>query len=142
MPASLASIESQIARLQKAADALRQRQKDQVIKQVMALMADNGLSADDLIAALSSRAAAGKGQRGARTGDATAKAPKAAKAAKPGKAARAKPGTDTTRGRVVPVKFRDDAGNVWSGRGSQPKWFVAALAAGKTPDDLRVPAAA
>jgi DNA-binding protein H-NS len=27
-------------------------------------------------------------------------------------------------GRTVPPKYRDKAGNVWSGRGMQPKWLV------------------
>lgn len=31
----------------------------------------------------------------------------------------------------VAAKYRDDAGNSWSGRGLQPKWLKAALAAGK-----------
>lgn len=35
------------------------------------------------------------------------------------------------------VKYKDDAGNVWSGYGPKPKWFVDALAAGKTADELR-----
>ncbi|WP_022703355.1 H-NS family nucleoid-associated regulatory protein [Pseudorhodobacter ferrugineus] len=31
-----------------------------------------------------------------------------------------------------------DSSDTWSGRGRKPRWFVAALAAGKTPDDLSV----
>lgn len=34
------------------------------------------------------------------------------------------------------AKYSDGAGNAWSGRGRKPHWFVAALAAGKTPEDL------
>lgn len=33
-------------------------------------------------------------------------------------------------------KFRDQDGNVWSGRGPRPAWFKAALEAGKSADDL------
>lgn len=33
-------------------------------------------------------------------------------------------------------KFRDDQGNVWSGRGPRPAWFKAALEAGKSANDL------
>ena len=29
-----------------------------------------------------------------------------------------------------------DASDTWSGRGRKPRWFVAALAAGKQPEDL------
>jgi DNA-binding protein H-NS len=31
-----------------------------------------------------------------------------------------------------------DAGDTWSGRGRKPRWFNAALAAGKSPDDLAI----
>ncbi len=34
------------------------------------------------------------------------------------------------------VKFKDEAGNVWSGRGPRPGWFKDALAAGKKPEEL------
>jgi DNA-binding protein H-NS len=30
----------------------------------------------------------------------------------------------------------DDSLDTWSGRGRKPRWFVAALAAGKTPEEL------
>jgi len=36
------------------------------------------------------------------------------------------------------IRFRDDAGNGWVGRGKRPNWFKAALAACKTPEDLAV----
>jgi len=38
----------------------------------------------------------------------------------------------------VPVKFRDGHGNTWTGRGSQPKWLVAYLNAGRRIDDFVV----
>ena len=39
----------------------------------------------------------------------------------------------------VPVKFRDPAtGDSWSGRGLQPKWLKAALAAGRALSDFAV----
>ena len=39
--------------------------------------------------------------------------------------------------KVLPPKFKDDAGNTWSGRGSQPRWLKDALAAGKKLEELR-----
>jgi DNA-binding protein H-NS len=33
--------------------------------------------------------------------------------------------------KTVAVKYRDSAGNTWSGRGRTPTWLVAAEAAGK-----------
>jgi DNA-binding protein H-NS len=39
----------------------------------------------------------------------------------------------------VPVKYRDSAtGDTWSGRGLQPKWLKAALAAGRKLGDFTV----
>ncbi len=35
------------------------------------------------------------------------------------------------------VKYRDDAGNTWTGFGPKPRWFLAALEGGKTVEDLR-----
>jgi len=34
------------------------------------------------------------------------------------------------------VKYRDEAGNTWSGHGRRPKWFTDAVAGGKTPEQL------
>lgn len=42
-----------------------------------------------------------------------------------------------SRGKV-PVKYRDDAGNTWTGRGRQPNWVVAAIHNGVTLDALKV----
>jgi len=36
----------------------------------------------------------------------------------------------TTRGKVA-VKYRDKAGNTWTGRGRMPRWMVAATKGGK-----------
>jgi DNA-binding protein H-NS len=32
----------------------------------------------------------------------------------------------------------EDSSETWSGRGRKPRWFVAALAAGKSPEDLSI----
>lgn len=52
---------------------------------------------------------------------------------------RGKPRAKSTgvRSKAAPaVKYRDDAGNTWSGRGKRPTWFREALAAGKTAEQL------
>jgi DNA-binding protein H-NS len=36
------------------------------------------------------------------------------------------------------VRFRDEAGNVWVGRGPRPQWLRTALAAGKQLEDFAV----
>jgi DNA-binding protein H-NS len=38
----------------------------------------------------------------------------------------------------LPAKYKDDAGNAWSGRGSTPRWIKAALESGKTLAQLAV----
>ncbi|AOZ05941.1 H-NS family nucleoid-associated regulatory protein [Cupriavidus malaysiensis] len=38
--------------------------------------------------------------------------------------------------RLRPVRYRDQAGNTWSGRGKRPAWIETALASGKALDEL------
>ena len=38
----------------------------------------------------------------------------------------------------VPAKYRDGAGNTWSGRGLQPRSLKAAIEAGKKVEDLTI----
>ncbi|WER49757.1 H-NS histone family protein [Cupriavidus sp. WKF15] len=40
--------------------------------------------------------------------------------------------------RKVPVRYRDSAGNTWTGRGKRPGWLTQALAAGKSVDDFLI----
>ena len=42
------------------------------------------------------------------------------------------------KGKKVPPKYRDSAGNVWSGRGAQPRWMTAAIKAGAKRDDFLI----
>ena len=51
-------------------------------------------------------------------------------------AAAPKKAADGTR--KAAVKYRDAAGNTWSGRGLQPRWLKEALASGKTLADFAV----
>lgn len=64
-------------------------------------------------------------------------AAKTAKAASTGKAPRAKSSTKKKTPGVV--RFRNEAGNTWTGHGKRPNWFKEALAAGKTAEELAVP---
>ena len=41
-------------------------------------------------------------------------------------------------GAKLPVKFRDDSGNTWTGRGSTPRWLAQAIASGKAREDFEV----
>jgi DNA-binding protein H-NS len=46
------------------------------------------------------------------------------------------------KGRKAPIKYRDKSGNVWAGRGAQPRWLTAAIKAGAKRDDFLVDKAA
>lgn len=46
-------------------------------------------------------------------------------------------GKSTPRATVAP-KYRNDAGNTWTGRGLKPKWLTAALAGGATLEQFAI----
>lgn len=108
MAKTYADIQKEIESLQKAAETLRQKEVAGVIDRIKAAIATYQLTARDL----------GLGAR------AVAPAPKRAKTKRAAKSARG-------------AAYRDEAGNTWSGRGRRPGWINAALAAGKSLDDLR-----
>ncbi len=104
MTQSLTQIKKQIARLERQAEALRQKEIADVVARIRDAIAHYGLTADDLGLGSPRKRAAGK------AGKKTRKAPT--------------------------VKFRDAEGHTWSGHGRRPRWFVEALAGGKSADDL------
>ncbi len=125
-------IQSQIRKLQQAADALKAKEIAGVVARMQHAIAHYGLTPDDVFgkpAVAGARKPASKRVAKATNAVKTVKAAKPAKATKPAKAA-------------APTKYQDAAGNRWSGIGKRPNWFKAALAAGTTPDDLRVRPAA
>lgn len=55
----------------------------------------------------------------------------------------AKPAAKGTRKRLARkqagvIRYRDEAGNAWTGNGKRPRWFLDAIASGKTLEDLAV----
>jgi DNA-binding protein H-NS len=42
------------------------------------------------------------------------------------------------KGRKVPIKYRDEEGNTWAGRGAQPRWLREKLKAGAKLEDFAV----
>jgi DNA-binding protein H-NS len=101
--ATLAQLESQIRKLQRRADALRERESVQVIAQIRAMMDEYGLTTADL-------AKAGLGaakQRGRKTGSKNSAGLKNG-AMKP----------------KLPPKYRDPlSGATWSGHARPPAWI-------------------
>jgi DNA-binding protein H-NS len=42
------------------------------------------------------------------------------------------------KGKKVPAKYRDKAGNAWAGRGAKPRWLVTAIKEGKKLEDFAI----
>ena len=114
MAKTLTQINRQIEKLQQQAEALKEQEVSGVIARIKTAIEHYGLTAKDL------------GLSGTRNGAGRPKSPRQT----PGRKGLAlvKP--------AAPVKFRDEEGHTWSGRGKRPNWFKSALAAGKSPEDL------
>lgn len=111
MAKTLAQLQKQISALEQKADALKRKEAEGVIARIKEAIAHYGLTAADL------------GLAGAKRGP------------KPG----SKPGRKNATAKKKPAakaKYSDDQGHSWTGHGRRPQWFVAALAAGKKPEEL------
>lgn len=107
-------VQKQIEQLQREAEQLRNKEANGVLARIKEAIAVYGFSAADL----------GYGKSTGRVAMV--------------KKATAKKGRKTKKSAAadgVP-KFKDDQGNIWSGRGPRPAWFKAALEAGKSAEDL------
>jgi DNA-binding protein H-NS len=119
MARTLAQIERQIQELQQRAVALKAKEASGVVQRIKQAIEHYGLTAEQLF-----------GGKPAQVGVVSK--------------ARAKSGTGKGKSKKVAsksvgvVRFRDDAGNTWTGRGPQPKWMKDAIAGGKALDDLKV----
>lgn len=47
-------------------------------------------------------------------------------------------GKRASSGQKAPIKYRDENGNTWSGRGLKPKWLSSALDSGRKLEDFLV----
>lgn len=116
MAKTIQAIQRQIDKLQREADALRSKEVVGVVERIRSAIQHYQLSADDLFGGRTAK-------RGGKSSTTSARAPSASRGGK---------------GRPVAVKFRDDEGNTWTGRGSQPRWLTAHLKAGRKADEFRV----
>lgn len=114
-----AELTREIESLQTKAETVRKQEVAGVVARIKVAIAVYGLTAADL-----GFGAQAVPANAALAATAPAKVPKASKASP----ARDKP--------KLPAKYRDLSGNSWTGRGSRPKWLVAALAAGQTLEAL------
>lgn len=115
MAKTFLQVQKQIEQLQKEAEHLRKKEADGVLSRIKEAIAVYGFTAADL----------GFGKASGRVA--------VAKTAITKKTKKSKKASVTATGAP---KFKDDQGNVWSGRGPRPGWFKAALEAGKSADEL------
>lgn len=109
---TLNQLQKQIAKLESQANLIKKKEAGAVIARIKEAITVYGLTAVDL----------GLSARG----------PKAV-APKVGRKTAAKRGRKAKAGKI---KFKDGDGNVWTGHGRRPQWFLDAIAAGKTPEQL------
>ena len=110
---SAEALKAKIAQLQKQLTAA-QNNKAPAIKKVKALMKKLGVTVADLTGG----EAPAKGRPGRKPGKAAKKGPK--------------------RGGKVAIKYRDEKGNTWTGRGKTPRWLAEAEKAGAKRDQFLI----
>lgn len=115
MAKTLAQIQKQIEQLQRQAEEIRSKEVKQVIARIQEAIRHYNLLPEELF-------------------DMPKRGRKAAE--KPAR----KVAVKRAKGAVSSVKpkYRDEAGNTWSGRGRQPRWLAAAVAAGKKAEDFLI----
>ena len=131
MAKTYAQIQTQIHKLQQQADALKAKEVAGVVARIQQAINHYGLTPQDLFNKLPASPGTKPAGKRANPGS-VGRADKAQRPAKPAKPA--KP--------AAAAKYQDGAGHGWSGIGKRPNWFKAALAAGKTADELLVKPAA
>jgi DNA-binding protein H-NS len=113
MTKTYASIVKQIEILKADAEKVRRKEIDGVIGRIRTAIDAYNLTAEDL----------GFGAK--------AKGPKKA-------AAKKKPGRKAATKAPAVVKFRNDSGGTWGGRGKRPQWLRDAINSGKSLADFAV----
>jgi DNA-binding protein H-NS len=111
---------AQIEELKKQAEKTRKEEFSAVVKAIKKQIADYNITAEDL--GFKPTAAKGRGKFGKTST----------------KAGRKPRGKRATAGIKVAPKYRDEAGNTWTGRGKQPKWVAAAISSGRTLESLLI----
>lgn len=143
MAKTVDQIREQIAKLQAQEQALLQKEALGVIAQIKVAVEHYGITPEQIFGtgAAAKKTAAKKASAPRRTAAKALKKAGRAKAEKPAKVAQsAKPkkAASIAKGTKIAAKYRDDAGNAWSGRGSQPRWLRAAIESGRKLEDFAV----
>jgi DNA-binding protein H-NS len=116
MTKTYAQIVKQIESLKLDAERLRRKEMDGVIGRIREAITVYNLTAEDLGFGTKSKKATGKAAAPAKRRKGKAAAPKA----------------------PAEVKFQNDSGGTWGGRGKRPQWLRDALNAGKQLADFAV----
>ena len=127
--ASLIDLNRKIAKLQKQADAIKNRERKGIIAQIRQAIVDYELTPDDLFSSNGAVIRRGRRPAGGRLGAASEEG-----SARP---RRGRPVGSVSR-KPVPIRYRDDEGNTWTGRGKQPNWLRAHVEAGHDIEEFRV----
>ena len=128
---SLEDIQAEIRRLEAEAQSVRQAEVAEVVGKIQDAIKHYGLTAEDLGLAPK--------RRGRKPG---AKATEAAAGKAQGSKAKPKRRFAAKKPKKVGVaKYGDGQGNTWTGHGKRPRWFLDALAAGKSAEELLLKAA-
>lgn len=106
---TLSEIEAQIAELTAKADQMRLEQHSKAVADAQAIINSFNLKASDLVFSSDKD-----------------KAEKSAKS------------VSVKSSRKAEIKYRDNNGNTWSGRGLKPRWLTAELESGKSLADFLV----
>jgi len=132
MAKTLAEIQQQIERLQQRAEALKAKEAVGVVQRIRTAIAYYGLTAQDLFKENDDKLSTPMKTKAAGRKAVSTKvvAKVVAKKGTPKNASR--------KGIPVAIKYRDDEGNTWTGRGSKPRWLVAAFEKGKKAEDFAV----
>ncbi len=116
MTKTYAQVVKQIETLKQEAEKLRRKEVDGVIGRIRGAITAYNLTAEDLGFGGKAKKAAGKAAAPAKRGK--------------GKASAAKSPTE--------VKFQNDSGGTWGGRGKRPQWLRDAINSGKQLSDFAV----
>ena len=112
MAKTFQQIQKQIEALTREAHNLRKKEIADVVARIKEAIAVYGLTAQDLGLA---------GTRG-----------------RPPKVKAAAPAPTAKKTRKVKIKYRDNAGNTWTGRGSRPRWLRDAIDGGTSIESYLV----
>lgn len=132
---TLKEIDQEIAKLKERAALIVASEKAGVIERIKEAInyysltaAELGLGAEGPAGKRGKSPKAGRSAKGTSDQAVNGPAEVSSSAAAPAKKARAGAGG---------IKFKDDAGNSWSGFGPKPRWLTEALAGGKTLEELK-----